>query len=444
MNAPHDLEARLRSGLQAAAEALPPEPATPVPGPTRPPGREHRVVPSRRWAITAVATAASLAVVAGAAVVVLRGDGSEEQTRRGDVSTDESTTTTTGEPHVMQVTNGNAPGRAVVQGSTLREFGPDGQETRSIDLAALPGIRVDGTPDSASTDLNGGYVLCADVKLTEEEAQARSDGLLEGIEDAELDDIQAELSGEASGAQPPATTTTTGVPGSGQPEVTRSGQPEVTGEDFVPAQFVPYIVWVPAEGEPRKWEVPGGMCSAGSSKVIDTPDGAMVVNGGMSFTNPMGVALGGIVLATGEERDLAVPEGVGTPLPGYWSINSERTIVYVEGRGFEMFDVATAEPVTMADIDPGPPSETSLAPDGKTVAVIVGPVLGPTRAVVFDVATGEEIFSRDLDADAEGNEMSWDGRTLAIGSWYEGEGPVTVIDTATGDEHTLDAHGAVL
>jgi hypothetical protein len=380
--------------------------------------------------------------VAGAAVVVLKGDSSEEQTRRGDVATAESTTTT-GEPHVVRVTNGHAPGTAVVQGSTLREFGPDGQETGSIDLAALPGIEVDGTPQSASTDLDGGYVLCADVQLSEQEAQARSDALMEGVEDADieavgaaLEDAQSEAADGAAGAVPPSTATTR----AGRDP----GQREVTAEDFVPAQNVPFIVWVPAEGEPQKWEVPGGMCSAGSSKVIDTPDGAMVVNGGMSFTNPVGVALGGIVLATGEERDLPVPEGIGSPLPGYWSINSERTIVYVDGRGFEMFDVETGEPVTMAAIDPGVPSETSLAPDGKTVAVITGPVQGPTRAAVYDVATGEQLFSRDLDADAEGNEMSWDGRTLAIGSWYEGEAPVTVIDTLTGAERTLDAYGVVI
>jgi hypothetical protein len=149
-----------------------------------------------------------------------------------------------------------------------------------------------------------------------------------------------------------------------------------------------------------------------------------------------------VVLETGEVHELTAPEGIGQPMPGMWSLNSEHVIVWVQGEGYKRFDLETGEPVAMAAIDPGSVSGTSLAPDGKTVAALVGTIAGPTEAVVYDVATGEELFRRPFEMSIEGDEISWDGTTLAVGSYYGN--PVTVIDIATGDEHTLDAHGVVV
>jgi hypothetical protein len=450
MTAPNDLEERLRSGLQAAADALPPEPATrPESGAV--PLRPHRAVPTRRWVITAVATAASLAAVT---VVVTRGDDGDT---RGDVSTESSTssTTSTTEPHVMKVTNGQAPGQGVVQGNQIRLFGPDGQPTGTVDMGALDGTQ------SASSDLEGGWVVCGSMMALNAVPEGAADDHIR-LEDAEglieqLDEARAEVeagaftvepSGSTGAAEPPATTTTTGAPPPTAPVTTTTEVP--AGTPFVPGQHVsaPQMTWFPADGPPLDIRINGGSpnCSAGGSQVVDSDAGPMVVVPGRTF-DPFGMGDGGltgVVLATGEVRELPAPQDIGQPMPGYWSINSEHIVVYVEGAGFKLFDLETAEPVPMADIDPGSPGETALAPDGKTVAVLVGSFNGPREAMVFDVASGEEVYRHSFAGDAEGDEMSWDGRTLAVGSYYEGEGPVSVFDTTTGAERTIDAWGVVL
>jgi hypothetical protein len=42
----------------------------------------------------------------------------------------------------------------------------------------------------------------------------------------------------------------------------------------------------------------------------------------------------------------------------------------------------------------------------------------------------------------EGSQLTFDGTSVAVGSFYEGQ--ATVFDVATGSERTIDAHGVIL
>jgi len=437
MTASPPLEDRLRRGLRAAAEVVPPPPETiPVPG-----EQVVRVHPAnlaagsgagsgrrRRRTAFVLATAAALAALAGTAVVLTGDDGDADSP--ADVAADSSDpTTTTAPPHVERDVNGMVPGRAIanIDLGGLRTFGPDGQPTGTVDLAPLE------TVSNAASDLAGGWVVCGGVYKTFEE-------LNEGLTPEELDELEDDI-GEMR-VRPegdvwddgPGSPTTDGAPVA---EATR----EVTGG------MADVLMWFPAEGEPVELDgnVPFPGCIEGAVQVVDSPDGPVVLRGGVSFGETGGdmhPRLEGILLPTGERRELRVPALPGLPMR--WSLTTGKALTYIEGVGLQLFDLETTQEVPIADIDPGPISHVALAYDGKTAAVLTGPVRGPVDVVVYDLASGAELFRKSIDMSAEGDEVSYDGTTLAVGNFYADYGPVTVIDVATGAEHTLDAHGVIL
>jgi hypothetical protein len=406
-----DLEDRLRSGLQAAAEALPPrpEPATAASVASAVPaggGRPVRSWPSmpllrRRWVRTAVAAFATLAAVAGTAVVLTH-DSRGQDHGRGDVATESSqppsSTTTTAPPHDPRMVNGQVPGQATAdrEGTAVHVYGPDGQETSRVELGMT-------NVQAAASDLEGGWVVCGMAQQTAAEAAL----------------AQAQL--EAAGID--------------------------TEGTIVPSR-VDKLRWYPADGEPVDLQPSGGPgCMDNSIQVVDSPDGPLALVGGIG-----GIGLGGpqtgqphltaVVLATGETRDLPVPDLTG--LPGQWSVTTGRLLTYVQGAGLQLYDLEDQTRIPTATIDPGSISELALSHDGKTAAVMVGSIEGPDEVIVYDLASGAELFRKTIDMSIEGDELSYDGTTLAVGSYYPDRVPITVVDMATHAEHTIHANGVIL
>jgi hypothetical protein len=205
-------------------------------------------------------------------------------------------------------------------------------------------------------------------------------------------------------------------------------------------------MWYPAGGEPQELTIDGHapVCSENSVQVVDSADGPMVLIGGLSLGGPQAgdVRLDGIVLATGEARDLPVPHMTG--LPSQWSATTGRVLTYVDGGSLQLFDLDSGEALPIAAIDPGAISDMALAHDGKSAAVMVGSIDGPDEVVVYDLATGAVTFRRSFEMSIEGDSMTYDGTTVAVGSYYNENGPITVVDLATGAEHTVASGGVVL
>jgi hypothetical protein len=420
-----ELEDRLRTGLLAAADVLPPAPSTlPTPGEgvvqlrpsASPPARR------RRWALGAVATAASLAAVAGAAVVLTGGDGADDDA--GEVATASSAPATSA-PHEVRTLNGMVPGQATADrdGDALHVYGPDGHETGTVDLGAMTNTQ------AAASDLEGGWVVCGMVQMP-----AAGDPDAAGLTFEDDAQVTVPTSTVPAGSG----TTTTGDTQPSGPTA------EATGE--VTAAWGDQLMWYPAEGEPRALEIDGHapICAENSVQVVDSADGPMALIGGLSMGGPQAgdVRLDGIVLATGEVRSLPVPRVAG--LPHQWSATTGRVLTFVGGVGLQLFDLDSAEELPIAAIDPGDISDLALAHDGKSAAVMIGSIDGPDEVVVYDLATGAETFRRSFDMSIEGDSMSYDGTTLAVGNYSHENGPVTVIDLATGAEHTVAAGGVIL
>jgi hypothetical protein len=379
-----EFEERIRRGLQAAGDALPDAalapPPLPRPGPPHRPGGHRR---SRR-----IAGLAAVAVVAAATAVVatvVTGDGDSRPAVRSSADTTAPPTTA---PHVPRVTNGRGPGRAVVLDTELRTYGPDGAQTGTVDLSRFTDVQ------SASSDLDGGWVVCGGHTLTPEEQEAHL----------------AALEEEMGGTLPP---------------------------DISAPTFLDELVWFPAGGEPVVLTDPGSTsCFASSVHVVDSPEGATLVYQRMGG----GIRLMGwdaLVLATGEPRDLPIPDT--DELLG-WSVTNDRFLTHGPD-GFHLYDLATGEELPMADIEAGNPSDVVLSGDGTSVAALTGSAVGPSEVAVWDTATGAERFREQLPLPTEGAELSFDGTTIAFGSAYEGNGPVTVVDLATRARHEIDAYG---
>jgi hypothetical protein len=342
--------------------------------------------------------------LATAGVVTAGGNGDGRPAVRSGAETTERSTTT--EPHVPRPTNGMVPGQAVIVGNELRTYGPDGAQTGTVDLARFTNIQ------SASSDLDGGWVVCGMRMLTEAEREEARREVTEALDDIPPEE-QTRFEAEA--------------------DLRLSERSGPTSRDE--------LVWFPASGDPVVLD-DSAMCVADSVHVVDSPDGPIAVFGGLNMGDPGGpmFALRAIVLATGEEREL--------PFPGSndllrWSVTTDR-LVTAGPNGFHLYDLATGDELPMAAIDAADPSDIVLAPDGASVAVITGGASGPTDVSVYDVASGAQRFTEHLPMAAEGAQLSYDGTTLAYGNYYEGYGPFTVVDLASGARHTIDAHGVVL
>ena len=413
-----ELEERLRRGLQAAGEALPAgahEPPT-LPAPAgRDRGGYRRPAPTIRRRRRIVG-AAALVVAGGlvtAAVLAGRGNDRERPAVRSGAETTEPPTTT--EPHVPQPTNGMVPGQAVVVGSELRTYDAGGTQTGSVDLSRFGNIQ------AASSDLDGGWVVCGSRNLTEAEIAERQREI-----DAEIR-RQREESPNATPSTTPSTT----------PDGQRGPQREIDADSLRPATVTDELVWFPSGRDPVVVD-DSVMCMASSVHVVDSADGPVAVYETMGGVAAL-TTWRSVVLSTGEERDLPI---AGSNDLVRWSVTSDRFLIHGPD-GFHLYDLATGEEVPMGRIEADDPSDVVLAPDGASVAVITGGAAGPTDASVYDVATGEQRFTQHLSMAAEGAELSYDGTTLALGNYYDDYGPVTVVDLASGARHTIDAHGVL-
>jgi hypothetical protein len=446
MTTPPELEDRLRAGFLAAADVLPPAPATlPTPGedvvrlrPSTPPA------PRRRWALGAVATAASLAAVAGAAVVLTGGDGADDNP--SEVATASSAPATSG-PHELRTINGMVPGQATTDsdGDALHVFGPDGHETGTVDLGAMTDTQ------AAASDLEGGWVVCGMVEMPAGgDPEGPGDPVAGTAPTSSVPAGTAPTSSVPAGTVPTSSVPAGTAPTSSVPVGPDGASPsDPTAEattEFNAAGWDDQLTWYPAEGEPHELEIDGHapICSENSVQVVDSADGPLALIGGLSIGGPEAGAaqLHGLVLATGEVREVPVPAFAGQVTQ--WSATTGRVLAYIEGVGLQMFDLDSGEALPIAAIDPGDISDMALAHDGKSVAVMTGSTDGPDEAVVYDLATGAETFRRSFDQSTEGDSMTYDGTTLAVGSYYHEHGPLTVIDLATGTEHTVAAGGVVL
>jgi hypothetical protein len=392
--------------------------------------------PHRRRTLVVLGAAAAVTALAGTAIVVT-GDGGGEDGAPADVAANSSDpTTTTAPPYVERDINGMVPGRAVanIDLGGLRTYGPDGQPTGTVDLAPLESV------SNAASDLQGGWVVCGGVYKTFEELNA-------GLTPEELAELEDEIADVRSRAESEAWTDEAGSPVTSEDPGWSGPTAEATDEVAVSGAMVDVLMWFPAEGAPVELDgnVPFPGCMEGAIQVVDSPDGPVVLRGGVSFGEDGGdmhPRLEGILLPTGERREFRVPTLPGLPLR--WSLTTGKALTYIEGVGLQLFDLETTREIPIADIDPGPISHVALAYDGKTAAVLTGPVSGPVDVVVYDLASGAELFRKSIDMSAEGDQVSYDGTTLAVGNFYGDYGPVTVIDLATGAEHTIDAHGVIL
>ena len=378
---PTPLEERIYHGLRRSADALP-ERSVPAPRLPAPADRARPRPPAaspRRWPLAAAALTAAAAVAVAVAVTVTGGDGGGSADGVRAAAPVE-TTTSTATTIVPRPTNGLSPGRVVVEPATavVRTFDEAGAETGQVSLAPLESVQ------AVVSDLDGGYVAC---------------GLVPG------DPIPPEVLAE-------------------HPEAIPGWKDELR--------------WFPADGpsqviEPEDLPV---TCMSDSLQVVDSPQGAMVV---LAPGFPPDTTWRGYVVATGEIVPLAPSTG---GFPGHWAAATGRVAAYVEGVGLAQYDLMTGEQLTPPMALPGDPSAIRLAPDGSSVAVLTGPVMGPLSLDVYDLTTGEVTFHESIDMSAEGDELSYDGTTVAIGSYYDP--PVTVIDLATATRRTIDAHGLLL
>jgi hypothetical protein len=354
--------------------------------------------------------------VAGAAVVLTGGDGADDNP--SEVATASSAPATSA-PHQVRTINGMVPGHATSDrdGDALHVYGPDGHETGTVDLGAMTNTQ------AAASDLEGGWVVCGMVEMP-------ATGEPGGSGDP----------GDAAGSRQVPTSTVPATPGDTQPDVpTAEAIAEIPG-------WGDQLMWYPAGGEPQELEIDGHppICSENSVQVVDSADGPMVLIGGLSIgPSPAGhVQFNGLVLATGEVRDLTVPDLGGSVVQ--WSATTGRVLADVEGGSLHLLDLDSGDELPIAAIDPGDISDMALAHDAKSVAVLIGSIDGPDEVVVYDLATGAETFRRSFDMSIEGDALSYDGTTLAVGNYYHEHGPITVIDLATGAEHTIAAGGVVL
>lgn len=198
--------------------------------------------------------------------------------------------------------------------------------------------------------------------------------------------------------------------------------------------YLDQVIWFPASGEPV---VLDQQMDCWGVRVVDSPQGPTLVQ--MS-TPPPPIHQGKMtatVLATRETEEL--------PLTGSlnWSVTSSHFLT-VGPDGPQLHDATTGEPMTIADLDVNEFADVSLAPDASTIAVADGAVAGPVELSIYDTQTGEKLYSESFPLPSEGLELSYDGDTAAIGSFYDGNGPVTVIDIESGQHHTIDAYGLLL
>jgi hypothetical protein len=415
MNAPTPLlEQRLRRGLSAAADAVPPVELTRGGRAGRGPSGRG---PRRRWLVVAVGSAA--AVVAGALVAAHGGDGGPR-----DVVTETDTDVAQpGQDTEVAPANGHVPGQAVVVGDELRTYGPDGAQTGAVSLAPLEDVQ------AVSSDLTGGWVGCG---LTTPPAD--SGGQASDTSFGEDPGTGATPSGEDPGTER-AAREASAMPGEG------TG----AGADS--------LLWFPADGEPTPLTSTSTFCSADAVQVVDAPEGPTAIYDSFRPVDPEDPdqatgELHAVVLSTGEDRPLGIDFEPGDAM---WAVSTGRLLVQDTG-GVRLLDIATGDELPLGDVTiDRSSSDLVLSPDATSAAWLTGdPMQDATDLVVVDLATGAERYRETFPMSLEGAQLSYDGTTVAVGNFYEGHDaveypPVTVFDLADPQaRRTIDVHGTVL
>ncbi len=166
------------------------------------------------------------------------------------------------------------------------------------------------------------------------------------------------------------------------------------------------------------------------------------------YASPADFTVRSYDLVTGEQASLGID---ATTLSRGASIGGGR-LASIGQNGLAVRDLASgaAVPVPPIDLPLRAPDATSgpttfdiaLSPAGDSLAVTMGepPSL---EVVVFDLATGAERVRRPVSTDGEGSEIAYDGTSVAVGDYAEGDGPVRVFDVATGAERTFEAYGVL-
>ncbi len=415
MTAETDLESRLRTGLRAAGEALPPvEPADPArPGRwSERPGGPHLHRRRRAW----VAGAAAAAVVAAAVGVGVASLGGDDGPDAPDLEVSQTPTTgpSTTATTVPDAGPGVDPaaGSAVVVGTDLVSLGPDGQPGDTLPLAPLTDVQ------SVVSDRHGGWIACG----TPAQAPIESPPVSEGATTTTGIDLPSETAFEARDPNSPGT----------MPSL-----PDVEPQPRTPNT---YRFRAGQDPEPLSVDV---LCVADSLGVTEVGGHDALVH-----VSPATFSLNRLDLATGDVTPLAIDLSSGPRSAG---VGGGR-LAMVTDAGLGLWDLATGEPLAVAPIDlpvraadatSGPlTSDLALSPDGATLAAVVGdPSAGTAEVVVADLATGTELFRTTVAASVEGGQLAYDGTTVAVGNFYESNGPVHVYDLATGAERTVDVHG---
>jgi hypothetical protein len=426
MSADNELESRLRAGLRAAGEALPPAGPGSSPGAGGAPDHPSRQRRGRRTWLAAAAAAAVVVAATGVGVAALGGEGEEEPDLQVAQTPSTSDTTVPDGPPVDPV-----PGTAVAVGTELVSFGADGQAGERLSLAPLTGVQ------SLVSDRHGGWIAC-------------------GMPESQVDPIPPAAGEDGDGA---ATTTslpdiaaTTTVPGDAGPtsrdaelsaavENLGTDAAEVGGANGQPTQFSPNTYRFRPGQEPEPLDVPV-WCVADSLGVTEVGGHDVLVYLAADFT------IHQRDLETGADTPLPIPTPSG---PGMAAVGGGQMATFGES-GLVLWDLATGTQVATVPADlpfraPGATSglitsDLALSPDAGRLAVLVGdPMTASAEVVVVDVASGAEVFRRAAPVALEGVEIAFDGSTVAVGNFYDSYGPVRVFDVASGAERTVDAHG---
>jgi hypothetical protein len=149
MSTPTDLGTRIRTGLRAAADALPDDRTVPTYVSTEPVGRR----PAARWVSAAAAATLLVAGLGIAGLSARRADdgGASVNVPGGGV--------VAGAPTTRAVPAAVPPppaGQAVVSGNEVHTFDAAGRPIGTMSLAPLDGVQ------SVASDRRGGWVACAD------------------------------------------------------------------------------------------------------------------------------------------------------------------------------------------------------------------------------------------------------------------------------------------
>jgi hypothetical protein len=433
MTTDHDLESRLRAGLHAAADALPPAPPT----------GSRTGPPSRRRLPLLIAAGVTVLALGGAGVVALGGGGNGDP----DVMVSPPATdppadgTATDDPSAGEPDGGMLPagpgtdhpaGTAVASTGdepVLTVYDGDGQPSSTVALAPLTGIQ------SVVSDRQGGWIAC-------------------GLND----DVAAipDLPDPADGDDAPTTTIPVGPDGASGPDGAADpladraaaereaiGDPDDAAADDPSAPPPPNAFHFRPGHDPQPLDV-NVLCTADALGVTDLGGGQVLVY--QSSTEQLSI----LDLTTGE--DGAVPvDASGFAISG-WSVGGGR-LALMGDTGLTLWDLATGEqlPAGPADLPTRPEVATTdvftadiaLSPDGTTLAAMIGEIDETSDVVVVDVDSGEELFRRTVPVSLEGAELSFDGTSVAVGNFYDSYGPVRIFALDGSSERTIDAHGLV-